>query len=411
MNRIKTLAIALGAMLTVCTAQAQSIVKQDATMEDFFQLIKRADVAQQAEVEGQGDNIQRLNHAGFKLFAFDISPMEMDKYGFRPAIMKYENGKTEDLLQDMWMGSFYRVPSRYTRCVVGVSPLNESTVRGYINLSGLGRGHNMPFKMVHGSYHIVATPFVLPKEVKWNEFIPLMVVSSGWYDDENECVRNSDVDEFDESNYLETETFKNSPLIYVIGMKISKLMTVGTAQAQNLVKQDVTMNDYFELLSRTGFRPYAFDISSMETNKYGFTPVIMKYEDGKTENMLQDLEDEGCIFTNDIPRFTVGLSPKNDTTFQCHIYWGDKGVSHLMPFKKVCGEQPVMDSRAFVQPKKLKLNEFIPLLAVASGWYDERVQHNRSCGPYQFKSKNYLKTDIFKKSPLIYVIGVKCKEL
>ena len=93
MNRIKTLAIALGAMLTVCIAQAQSIVKQDATMEEFFQLINRSDVTQQAEVEGQGDNIQRLNHAGFKLFAFDISPMEMDKYGFRPAIMKYENGK------------------------------------------------------------------------------------------------------------------------------------------------------------------------------------------------------------------------------------------------------------------------------------------------------------------------------
>ena len=210
---------------------------------------------------------------------------------------------------------------------------------------------------------------------------------------------------------INNKKHKKMNRIKALAIALFAIFTVGTAQAQNLVKQDVTMNDYFELLSRTGFRPYAFDISSMETNKYGFTPVIMKYEDGKTENMLQDLEDEGCIFTNDIPRFTVGLSPKNDTTFQCHIYWGDKGVSHLMPFKKVCGEQPVMDSRAFVQPKKLKLNEFIPLLAVASGWYDERVQHNRSCGPYQFKSKNYLKTDIFKKSPLIYVIGVKCKEL
>ena len=222
MNRIKALAIALFAILTIGTAQAQSIVNQNATMEDFFQLINRADVAQQTEVEGQGDNIQRLNHAGFKLFAFDISPMEMDMYGYRPAIMKYENGKTEDLLQDMWMGSFYRVPSRYTRCVVGVSPLNESTLRGYINLSGLGRGHNMPFKMVHGSYHIVATPFVLPKEVKWNEFIPLMAVSSGWYDEENECIKNCDVVEFDPQNYLNTETFKKSPLIYVIGLKCLK---------------------------------------------------------------------------------------------------------------------------------------------------------------------------------------------
>ncbi|MBO7462639.1 MAG: DUF5041 domain-containing protein [Bacteroidales bacterium] len=223
MDRIKALAIALLAMLTVCTAQAQSIIPQNATMEDFLQLIKRADVAQQAEVDVQGDFIQHLNHTGFKLFAFDISPMEMDKYGFRPVVMKYENGETEDLLKDLWVGNFYIIPSRYTRCIFGVSPLNDSTLRSYVNLNGVGAGPSMPFKKVHGSYHIVSTPFAMPKELKWNEFIPLMVVSSGWYDEENECVRNCDIDEFDDSNYLETETFKNSPLIYVIGMKISKL--------------------------------------------------------------------------------------------------------------------------------------------------------------------------------------------
>ncbi|MBO7462638.1 MAG: DUF5041 domain-containing protein [Bacteroidales bacterium] len=198
--------------------------------------------------------------------------------------------------------------------------------------------------------------------------------------------------------------------IKALAIALFAMMTVGTAQAQSLVKQDVTKDDYFELLSRAGFHPYAFDISSMETNKYGFTPAIMKYENGKTENLLQDLEDEGCIFSNDVSRFTVGLSPKNDTTMQCHIYWGNKGVSHLIPFKKLHGKKPVMDSRTFVLPKKLKLNEFIPLLAISSGW-EEGLSAVRSCGPNQFHSKNYLKTDIFKKSPLIYVIGVKCKEL
>ena len=221
MDRIKALAIALLAMLTVCTAQAQSIIPQNATTDDYIQLFNRAVTAQQAEVEVQGDNIQRLNHAGFEAFAFDISSMEMDKYDVRPVIMKYEDGEMEKFLQKMenW-GSKLSIKS--PRFIVGISPRNDSSLQCHLFWGGVGIKPLIRFKMVHGCYHIVSTPFVLPKELKLNEFIPLMAVSSGWYDEDNECVRNCDVDEFD-SNYLETATFKNSPLIYVIGVTCWKL--------------------------------------------------------------------------------------------------------------------------------------------------------------------------------------------
>ena len=199
--------------------------------------------------------------------------------------------------------------------------------------------------------------------------------------------------------------------IKALAIALLAMLTVCTVQAQSIVKQDATMDDYIHLLKLARFEAFAFDISSMKTNEYGFTPAIMKYENGKTENILQDLEDVGCIFTNDVPRFTVSVNPKNDTTFQCHIYWGAKGISHLLPFKMIHGQEPNIIPTPFVLPKKLKLNEFIPLLAVSSGWYDENIKSVRNCGILKLHSKNYLKTLTFKKCPLIYVIGVKCKEL
>ena len=63
-------------------------------------------------------------------------------------------------------------------------------------------------------YFFVKKPFITPNELKLNEFVPLVAISSGWYDAEIESVRNCDVDEFD-SDYLNTATFKSSPLIYI----------------------------------------------------------------------------------------------------------------------------------------------------------------------------------------------------
>ena len=223
MNRIKTLAIALCAMLTICTAQAQSIVKQDATMDDYIKLLN----AHQTEVGVQGDYIQRLNNAGFKTFAFDISSLKKNNYEFiLPFLMKYENGESEKVET-----SFGYMPNFAPRLTVGISPKNDSTMQFHIYMGDAedsdgandsGTSRLIPFKMVHGGYHIVSTPFIQSKELKLGEFIPLMAVSSGWYDKENECVKNCDVVDFDPNNYLDTETFKKSPLIYIIGVKCIK---------------------------------------------------------------------------------------------------------------------------------------------------------------------------------------------
>jgi hypothetical protein len=188
---------------------------------------------------------------------------------------------------------------------------------------------------------------------------------------------------------INNKKHKKMNRIKALAIALFAIFTVGTAQAQSIVKQDATMDDYIQLFKNAEYNVLAFDISSMKTNKYGFTLVIMKYEDGKTENVLQNLEDEGFFFINDVSRFTIGTKLINDTTWQCHIHFGDETKSYLLPFKKVHGKAPFPLPRPFVLPKKLKMNEFIPLMAISSGYYDERSKIVRSCDVNKFKQKNF----------------------
>ena len=65
------------------------------------------------------------------------------------------------------------------------------------------------------------TPFAI--EPSWNEHevIPVVAYSSFWYDPEDKICRNCDSRELD-TNYMNSNTFKQSPHIYVFGIKIWK---------------------------------------------------------------------------------------------------------------------------------------------------------------------------------------------
>ena len=80
------------------------------------------------------------------------------------------------------------------------------------------------------------------------------------------------------------------------------VMTVCDTQAQSIVTQDATTEDYIKLLNNAGYQVYSFDISSMEKDKYGFTPTIMKYENGKVTNLHQIFDEIGFVFTNSEPK-------------------------------------------------------------------------------------------------------------
>ena len=188
------------------------------------------------------------------------------------------------------------------------------------------------------------------------------------------------------------------------------VMTVCNTQAQSIVAQDATAEDYIKLLNNVGYQVYSFDISSMEKNKYGFIPVIMKYENGKVTNLLQVFDDFGFVFTNSEPKFVINISQEDECSVRCE-YKFDKtcGFDTSFKFKKVKGHYGYK-RKPFVIPDEFKTDEFIPLVAISSYWYDKEDKMVRNCDVNEF-DKDYLNTATFKYSPLIYVIGVKCKKM
>ncbi len=188
------------------------------------------------------------------------------------------------------------------------------------------------------------------------------------------------------------------------------VMTVCDTQAQSIVTQDATTEDYIKLLNNAGYQVYSFDISSMEKDKYGFTPTIMKYENGKVTNLHQIFDEIGFVFTNSEPKFTINISPINDHEINCHYQFKkNNSIDTKLKFKKVKGRYGFVRI-PFVIPDEFKTDEFIPLVAISSYWYDKKEKIVRNCDVDEFDT-DYLNTATFKYSPLIYVIGVKCRKM
>ena len=211
MNKFKILAAVVFAVITVGTTQSQSVVKKDATIEDYIKLLK---------------------FSGYEVFSHDFTFPIDGMYGFMPLIMKYENGKVENFTQEIEDWGFCLVDDNPTDSIrnysISTQTLNDSTVKCYCRFGEIGYDREISFKKIsdknsgYYDYFFVRKPFKMPNELKLNEFVPLVAISSGWYDAEIESVRNCDVNEFD-SDYLNTATFKYSPLIYVIGVKCLKI--------------------------------------------------------------------------------------------------------------------------------------------------------------------------------------------
>ena len=92
-------------------------------------------------------------------------------------------------------------------------------------------------------------------------------------------------------------------------------------QAQEISKAEPTTNDYIKLLNKQGYHVYALDLSKLEKDKYLMSPVIQIWSEGKMQQNL--MEDWGVAYTNEAPKMTVNLMPKNDTLFVCNFQFDD----------------------------------------------------------------------------------------
>ena len=171
------------------------------------------------------DYIKLLNEQGLYVYALDLSKLEKDKYLLAPVIQVYTNGKLEqDILSDFGMAYTNSAP----KITIGFYSKCDSLLTFKFQFDKVcGLSFSLPKYPVKnesdGSESILykPTPFAIQPNWKEHEVIPVVAYSSYWYDPDDKICRNCDEREFG-ADYLNGNTFKHSPHIYVFGIKIWK---------------------------------------------------------------------------------------------------------------------------------------------------------------------------------------------
>lgn len=183
---------------------AQSICSVKATMDDYIKL---------------------LNDQGLCVYALDLSNLEKNQYLMAPVVQVYTNGKLEqDVLSDIGIGYTNSAP----KITIGFCSKSDSLLTFKFQFDEVcGLSFSLPKYPVKneldGSESILykATPFAIPSTWQEHEVIPIVAYSSFWYDAEDKICRNCDARELG-ADYMNSNTFKCSPHIYVFGIKIWK---------------------------------------------------------------------------------------------------------------------------------------------------------------------------------------------
>ena len=190
--------------LIALTSSAQEISMDKATADDYIKL---------------------LNNQGLYAYALDLSKLEKDKYLMAPVIQVYSNGQLkEDILSDFGIAYTNSAP----RITIGFYSKCDSLLTFKFQFDEVcGLSFNLPKHPIKneadGTEEIMykPTPFAIQPSWKEHEVIPVVAYSSFWYDPEDKICRNCDSRELD-TNYMNSNTFKQSPHIYVFGIKIWK---------------------------------------------------------------------------------------------------------------------------------------------------------------------------------------------
>ncbi len=211
----------------------------------FSQQIKKKDI----ELD---DIINLLSATGYEFFSFDISEMLNERYNIEFIIKENEAEKeisssnlntfsNKTLLTDFsessqqeyinsggqFVDSESQAITHAEKISFGIYPAkNDSTKFFQINVPGIGR-MSRPLKMkglsikdsdeIFFSYH--TRPFKI-KAFKEDEFIPLILFGSSWYDELYDIFRFCGESEIEPD--MSSEILKDLPHYYVLGLKFVK---------------------------------------------------------------------------------------------------------------------------------------------------------------------------------------------
>ena len=226
--------------------------------------------------------------------------------------------------------------------------------------------------------------------------------------------------------------FKNSVIT------LAMLFLSYTAFSQQIKSKNVELDDLISLLGVVGYELFNYDISEMLNERYNIVFVKKEFSAGKEiessnlttvsnkmllsdfpETSLQEVIDAGLSIIDPktqaishAEKISFGFYPSdNDSTKNMQI-----NVPGFMSMKKITFKLrglTLKDSDKMLffyntRPFKIKAfneDEFIPLILLGSGWYDERFNILRFCGEREIEPD--MSSEILKDVPHYYVIGVK----
>lgn len=210
-----------------------------------------------------------------------------------------------------------------------------------------------------------------------------------------------------------------------------------TAHAQEIRPVPSTFQDYLPVLKDAGYSAFSFDISSLQDSTYRLEFIVKEYEHGEiveekalsrnnpTNRMMLSLfspDDQKKILDSGkaydaakgiykvSKRFTIGFHPAStDSIVKMTIDLNQMmTLTRKLPLKPLEAPGHEEEYRYDVRPFQVdtfKLGAFIPLVLMGSFWWDERFKIIRFCGESELPAD--MQSDIFKRMPHYYVIGVE----
>ena len=210
-----------------------------------------------------------------------------------------------------------------------------------------------------------------------------------------------------------------------------------TALSQQIIKKNAELGDFVTLLGAAGYEIFSYDISEMLNERYDIVVVKKEFSAGKEiessnlirvsnkriltefpESQWQKIIDEGRIIDTKTQaiahaeKISFGFYPSgNDSTKHMQIDVPEFMRSTKIIFKLRGLTQKESDKLLFfyhTRPFKMtafKEDEFIPLILLGSGWYDERFNVFRFCGEREIEPD--MSSEILKDVPHHYIVGVK----
>ena len=209
-----------------------------------------------------------------------------------------------------------------------------------------------------------------------------------------------------------------------------------SAFGQQIKNKNVELDDFVTLLGANGYELFSYDVSEMLNERYDIVIIKKEYLAGneiessdlakmRNKTLLTDIPEssrQGFIDAGLVDPITQAFSKAEKIIFGFYPSGNDSTKLLNINIPNVMGRGQIQfkfrgiiakDSEKVVyfyhtrpfKIKEFKENEFIPLILLGSGWFDERFNIIRFCGEREIEPD--MSSEILKDVPHHYVVGVK----